>query len=567
MKQFEAIIEKALQLLAPAHPVKVYISAGNQSYTDGENIVLGLPDLFIEETLEVRYGVLKALAFHELGHVLYSSMSHKQWLVDDLTHHFQNKFDIPIEVSAYVFRQLENAIEDGRIEFFINRQSQEMGRYLKYLNQRLFKGARLESSFDVLKFLDLVLIYSKLNDLEEVKVHEGTDYYKLFATMLKDLKKALREPTPKACSERIIAMVVGSDRLLAQLINRDIDYIKKAAEEPSYLEVTSENKVDQASRLQLDFHPLPNLTGEEVEALIVVLSDEIHDLTQAGLIEAPSIKSKGLLSERIIKPLGNYKPSEVPYDRIEVKRLMFKETRVPDNYISEGLALKGQIKTILDRHLAKDHRPLRSGKLNKKRLYRVAMKETKLFHKKKWIVGGAALSLLIDFSSSMAGEKIGTAIHAASVVEIGARGQVPVSISGYTTHGNTAIHYDIKGFEEHIIGMNYAYSFYKNAPYKSRGNRDDVAICLEANALAKRKERKKILFVISDGLPCVRDEAMLDSIQRVEDQGVDIYGLIIQRIGTHKGQEPEWFKKCVFTSEKDLLKKLNALIGQGIKGA
>lgn len=132
MKTYEPIIEKALQLLAPAHPLKVYISRGHQSYTDGENIVLGLPEVLSYDTIEVRYTALKALAFHELGHVLYSSMSTKQWGVDTLSSHFECTFNLPYKIGSYIFREMENAIEDGRIEYYISRQSKVMGNYLSF---------------------------------------------------------------------------------------------------------------------------------------------------------------------------------------------------------------------------------------------------------------------------------------------------------------------------------------------------------------------------------------------------------------------------------------------------
>jgi len=566
MKQYEAVIEKALQLLAPAHPVKVYISSGTHSYTDGEHVVLGLPEVFKTETLDVRYGVLKALAFHELGHVLYSSISNKQWVVDTLSLHFKARFDIPYEVSAYVFRELENSVEDGRVEYFIGRQSKEMWRYLQFLNQRLFKGASLESSFDLLRFLDVALIYSKLNDLDELDKYIGTPYYDVFIKMLPDLKKALRGATPKICGEWIVSMVLAVDAGLAELIKADVKQLQEACKIQGYLEVTSENKVDKATRVAVAFSPVDQLSEEAMTDLLVELGEELCDLTEASGLKKESLKGPGLLGNRLKNPLGDYEPSEIPFDDIDIVRHIFAPAVVPPTYMREGLQLNHQLKAIMDKQLIRDCRPLRSGKLNKKRLYKLALGDTKLFNKKRWLEGKAALSILIDFSSSMSGVKLSTAIHAATVVEIGTRGNIPVSISGYTTKRRGAVHYDIKGFDERVMGMNYTYSFYKNAPYDSCANRDDVAICLEGKALSKRPEAKKILFVISDGLPCVRDDAMLSSIQGVEQKGVEIYGLIVQQKIVNKQVEPECFKKCVFTTEEAVLDNLNALIRQGIKG-
>lgn len=150
-----------------------------------------------------------------------------------------------------------------------------------------------------------------------------------------------------------------------------------------------------------------------------------------------------------------------------------------------------------------------------------------------------ALSVLIDQSGSMRGEKIELVREAAIFLErVADTLGIPVMISGHRTRyrsfGNQkkeAVEMDIfSGFETVNDKNRYAL-----ASIKAGGsNRDGLAIRHVANMLAERQEEVKILVVISDGTPAADnyygEEAAEDIIKTVAEfrrKGLIIYGAAI----------------------------------------
>jgi nitric oxide reductase activation protein len=87
----------------------------------------------------------------------------------------------------------------------------------------------------------------------------------------------------------------------------------------------------------------------------------------------------------------------------------------------------------------------------------------------------------------------------AAVIEEVSRGLFPTKIALFNTAGGGASHMCIKPFESKGK-INFSYSSL-NSLTPGGCNEDSVHIRVAAMELAKRKEKRKILFVLSDGLP------------------------------------------------------------------
>lgn len=106
-------------------------------------------------------------------------------------------------------------------------------------------------------------------------------------------------------------------------------------------------------------------------------------------------------------------------------------------------------------------------------------------------------SVLVDVSGSMMGKKIVAARRAAILIDDMCRGlKIPCSVTTHTADYSIRledyVYFDSPEKDKYLLGKIISES----------ANVDTVAVSIKANELLKRPEKTKVLFVISDGLPC-----------------------------------------------------------------
>jgi hypothetical protein len=209
----------------------------------------------------------------------------------------------------------------------------------------------------------------------------------------------------------------------------------------------------------------------------------------------------------------------------------------------------------------------KSGKLNTKTLHSVRCGNDRIFKKKNDIREvNACVSLLVDMSGSMMGERIGVAMQSAYAFAMTLQQlKVPFEVYGFVTE-NSSPHmqhefdkyiaknksvmpliinesspenfYAFKEFEE-----NFDYTSKKamtgagNSQVSMQQNEDSKHVLLALQRLAARPEKVKALFVFSDGTPCFHGNSHHSSEQlkfldrkSKERYGVDIYAIGIQSV-------------------------------------
>lgn len=199
----------------------------------------------------------------------------------------------------------------------------------------------------------------------------------------------------------------------------------------------------------------------------------------------------------------------------------------------------------------------RSGRLHPSALARLtAFKDDRVFRRKHINESkDVAVSLLVDCSGSMGGSRIRTAAYAAyglsSVLD---RMMISNEVLGFTTEGGLPA--EMKA-EEARLGIRYARREALYIPIiKSFGERltsenkkrfaalpsvnwlcenvDGESVQIAASRLAQRREKRKILIVLSDGQPaCPGDFKQLvahlkKSVRDVEKSGIDVIGIGIE---------------------------------------
>ncbi|MBX4911397.1 hypothetical protein HJA82_29225 [Rhizobium bangladeshense] len=239
----------------------------------------------------------------------------------------------------------------------------------------------------------------------------------------------------------------------------------------------------------------------------------------------------------------------------------------------ETRSLTGVMQKDIERMMAAQSRVFnvagqRSGRLNSAGLHRLTAGDARVFSRREEIRGkDTAVSLLSDCSGSMRGEPMATALSAsyalASVLE---RCNIPSECMGFTT----AQFYGVEGplpqermkqwekdLEEETKKSHISFSrtipiympIFKefneriNADVKKRfayqrkiqpfmgGNIDGESLEYAAMRLAKRKEKRKVIIVLSDGFPAGAkndDEHLKYMVERLTKAGYDLVGIGIK---------------------------------------
>lgn len=110
-----------------------------------------------------------------------------------------------------------------------------------------------------------------------------------------------------------------------------------------------------------------------------------------------------------------------------------------------------------------------------------------------------AISVLVDHSGSMLGDRIETAMKASMLLYDFARGlDIPISIAGHRSSTGYEVDYIMYTDFDDISGNDK----YRIAKMSAAGNnRDGMALNIAAGLLDKRPEQVKLLIIISDGRP------------------------------------------------------------------
>lgn len=151
---------------------------------------------------------------------------------------------------------------------------------------------------------------------------------------------------------------------------------------------------------------------------------------------------------------------------------------------------------------------VKRGKLDQSRIARVSLSNcgeysSRIFKNKienKTL--DAAVSVLIDMSGSMGGHKVYYALSSAILVnEVCSILNIPLEIVGFTDSGSSPVMFLYKSFSNPKVSSESLKESVASSSYFMTGNPDGDSIIWTHDRLSSRKERKKLLIVMSDGQP------------------------------------------------------------------
>ena len=182
---------------------------------------------------------------------------------------------------------------------------------------------------------------------------------------------------------------------------------------------------------------------------------------------------------------------------------------------------------------------VKRGKLDQSRLARITLKDAHGFNErvfKRKIVNDAldtAVTVLLDCSGSMGGTKWTHAVQAGVLLNhtIANALNIPLELLAFTDNEQGTVLYEIKPFHRLRTSDDEVLSRLAKAGGFMSANADGEAILLAYDRLVRRREKRKLLIVVSDGEPAATRGGDIGTftkeVVKEIEQGkrVEIYGL------------------------------------------
>lgn len=151
---------------------------------------------------------------------------------------------------------------------------------------------------------------------------------------------------------------------------------------------------------------------------------------------------------------------------------------------------------------------LKEGKLHKGAIHRITLKDVGGLNERvfkntiKSDVLNTAVQIIVDASGSMSGEKFAHAGAAAALLSntIGNILRIPCEVLAFT-HNRVCEMFVIRDFNTQLLGTGELVKRFVDLSQHTGNNTDGEAILFGYNRIIKRKEKRKVMIVLSDGSP------------------------------------------------------------------
>ena len=201
---------------------------------------------------------------------------------------------------------------------------------------------------------------------------------------------------------------------------------------------------------------------------------------------------------------GNRYEFEEHFPHIEMKE-------VPSDILTQAQRLEKELEQVLH-HKCAERRNTRAGRLDTRSLYRYGMRDPHLFMRKgQPLMADMATVILMDNSGSMSNcgarmnDKSYSKSHlsrtAAAIIELALSSFAAIKVTLFDSCGIIR-HETLKKFDERGKSKRDSRCYSSiNQVHTGGGNKDGFSIRMAVKDLLARREKMKVLVVLSDGLP------------------------------------------------------------------
>lgn len=214
-----------------------------------------------------------------------------------------------------------------------------------------------------------------------------------------------------------------------------------------------------------------------------------------------------------------------------------RSEKAPADLVVKGKRLAKKIDTIFNRKSVKDKRDVKYGLVDSQNLGKFITGQQDFYRQDgRKVAPDIACLILKDDSGSMQGKNENSAMEVlAELEETFKELKFPLRMQAFSTmgHENSKI---IKSWNDTDRSKNYSWSFHCSS-YPDGGNNDAYSIALATDVLAQRKEKNKLLIVVSDGAPCCSTELVKKAVCRAQTMGIFVISILI---GTESDVNANW---------------------------
>lgn len=214
-----------------------------------------------------------------------------------------------------------------------------------------------------------------------------------------------------------------------------------------------------------------------------------------------------------------------------------RSEKAPADLVAKGKRLAKKIDTIFNRKSVKDKRDVKYGLVDSQNLGKFITGQQDFYRQDgRKVAPDIACLILKDDSGSMQGKNENSAMEVlAELEETFKELKFPLRMQAFSTmgHENSKI---IKSWNDTDRSKNYSWSFHCSS-YPDGGNNDAYSIALATDVLAQRKEKNKLLIVVSDGAPCCSTELVKKAVCRAQTMGIFVISILI---GTERDVNANW---------------------------
>jgi len=567
---------------ASARDIALVVDDQLQPRTDGQTVWVSLLLDLLDEKWQEHWGVLmRPLTAHEVQHCNSSSFADmkeiREWYGAEME---KEGYDKRIGIS--IASDFLNALEDGRIEQIAADRRPGLVVPFRFMNECIRDGCTIEQKADDPQqeyhdFFGQILSYAKTGLYAPgIEHYAGTDMETYFIATRDYIDLAINSRTAKDCRLATQSLLIDCMPYIGTLLKDSPELQQELQEQQNNNEYEGAQEVqfndggtggegkdekngqpgskvrasspagfghlntskdadpgdetsggNDAEGTNYGFaeagggNPDKGYSEKDIADMELNMQHSIQVAQAQAKQDAMPPEMDGLSNEEVEKLCNEaYDSAENSFREEWMK---YPEIDLPHDIAMEASLLRKELLKLFQNRKAMTN-GRKSGLLDVKALWKTGVGAKDVFFRPgRKDVDSCAFYLLIDNSGSMSEtcargvQKSFAARRAAAVIEEALKGIVPLKISLFETSGGTR-HISLKTFDSKAK-TNACYASLR-VIQPGGGNADSIHIRVATKELLKRKERKKFLFVLSDGMPSAyawRDQGEEEVRKAVED--------------------------------------------------
>lgn len=555
--------------LCPSNLVKVYVNAGDKCFSSSSsyyysgdvqfeislgdkfyNTIMGF-DLSYDTTPSIEADTFKhlsyiydALFYHELGHLLYTPMFKAITVAHSLEAQGAKHF-------TSLLMNLFNIVEDVVVEAQIKAYKPHTIPLFRMLRAVAFKSAPTVSE-NLQGALGVTLHNFRCVDSNKLSYPDASIHKMLMTYMY----LCINEPDPDVRFHRTIAFTAalwdvfnckekphftnyknGLGESFYKDIpdkykDKDTDDTVESHQGSGGLSSIEDNKPSSSSSAAPKSADAPSPKPGDVDPSVEITSRSFPSIPEESSGVPPEIELSDVQNDPMYSDVA---PS---HQYIKLSTLFNSESLEPDynHVVSSYSNIINDVVDIIKKKRAWNNTRWEENKSIGKLSLKAFAKHSPYLYKQRNLPereADLAVSILCDASGSMGGTKsviCGTALITLS--EALDACNIPFEVNAFTAAGNSSgsITVSFKEFSEsfHSTKNNLAVLATNkrvSGSYLYGGNVDEINLSFVYDRFKKRKEKDKIIIVISDGETCGSEKVLRDLVNQISDSGIITLGL------------------------------------------